>query len=98
MDPVVMDPSDLLFEALYKEFFERIFHDDTQDLNILLARKYGFWLIHESNPKYILIKERIIKEKLKIDAIIKQLPNADQQKIQAIVEVYQWKHNTYRAT
>jgi hypothetical protein len=92
-----IDARDILFKALHKKFFDRVFHDDTQELNLLLARKYGFWLIHESETKYTCIKERIVKEKQKIDAIIKQLATEDQQKIQAIVEVYQWKHNTYRA-
>ena len=93
----VIDARDILFEALYKKFFEKVFHDDTQELNLVLARKFGFWLIHESETKYMCIKERIVKEKQKIDVIIKQLSNAEQPKIQAIVEVYQWKHNTYRA-
>ena len=93
-----MDDMDLLFESLHKKFFERVFYDDTQELNLLLARKYGFWLIHESEPKYICIKERIVNEKQTIDTIIKQLPTEEQQKIQAIVEGYLWKHNTYRAT
>lgn len=96
--PEVIDERDILFEALQKKFFERVFHDDTQELNLLLARKYGFWLIHESDQKYIRIKERIVNEKQKIDTIIKQLPTEEQQTIQAIVEGYLWKHNTYRAT
>ena len=33
-----------------------------------------------------------------IDTIIKQLPTEEQPKIQAIVEGYLWKQNTYRAT
>ena len=93
----IIDERDILFEELHKKFFEKVFHDETQELNMLLARKYGFWWIHESETKYTVIKERIVKEKQKIDTIIKQLPTEEQQKIQAIVGVYLWKHNTYRA-
>jgi hypothetical protein len=89
---------DTLFKEIHNEYNTRVFHDDTTERKVLLARKYSFWLIHETIIKYAILKEQITAYKNKAKMEINQLDQPDQTEIQSMVTIYQLKHETYSNT
>ena len=69
-----MTEYDTLFKEIHYEYNTRVFHDDTTERKVLLARKYSFWLIHETIIKYAILKEQITAYKNKAKMEILKVP------------------------
>ena len=91
----------LLLDKITKKFNDKVYwgvcrdSTDPLDINLILARKYCFWLFHETYPEYKLIKSRIKLNKNAVKAIINRKSEKDRQMIDEHIELYQWKEDNY---
>ena len=97
----VVDEKQILLNKITEKFNDKVYwgvcHDSTDplDINLILARKYCFWLFHETYPEYKLIKSRIKLNKNAVKAIINKKSEKDRKLIDEHIELYQWKEDNY---
>ena len=90
-----------MMDTIIEKFEDKVYwgicrdSTDPQDLNLILARKYCFWLFHENYPEYALIKRRIQLNKNAVKVIIDNKPEKDIKMINEHIKLYQWKEENY---
>ena len=90
-----------LIDKITVKFNEKVYWDiphdstDPSDINLILARKYCFWLFHETYPEYKPIVRRIKFNKNAVKAIIDKKSEEDKKIIDEHIEIYQWKEDNY---
>jgi hypothetical protein len=89
------DEKTQLLKRINHKFNEKVFWDEPTDKHLILARKYCFWLFHETYPEYKPIKAQIRFNKNAVKVIINRKSEKDRKQIDEHIELYQWKEDNY---